>query len=143
MVGVYGTPIGWPRWVRIRPRQSGRGSTSLDCQSPVPPRWLDQSIYRWWVLHSGFGPGSPAAGRQASPVVGPVDIPVVGQVETVHLSSPPMSGELSPGSLQTIAFEDVGSRRFHCPLIASKRGVCRRCRQMEVSLVCCQTHRES
>ena len=33
-------------------------------------------------------PGLSVAGP--SPVVGPVDIPVVGQVETVHLSSPPM-----------------------------------------------------
>ena len=51
-------------------------------------------------------PGLSVAGP--SPVVGPVDIPVVGQVETVQLSSPPMSGQLSPGSPQTIAFEDMG-----------------------------------
>ena len=41
-------------------------------------------------------PGLSVAGP--SPVVGSVVRPVVGQVETVHLSSPPMSGQLSPGS---------------------------------------------
>ena len=31
----------------------------------------------------------------------PVDVPAVGQVEIIHLSSPPMSGQLSPGSPRT------------------------------------------
>ena len=51
-------------------------------------------------------PGLAAAGP--SPVVGTVDIPEVGRVETINLSSPPRSGQLSPESPQTIAFEDMG-----------------------------------
>ena len=45
---------------------------------------------------------STAAGP--SPVVGTVDIPEVGRVETIQLSSPLRSGQLSPASPQTIAF---------------------------------------
>ena len=37
-----------PLAFKILLRKSGRKLTSLDCQSPVPPRWSDQSIYRWW-----------------------------------------------------------------------------------------------
>ena len=48
------------------------------------------------------------AASDPSPVVGTVDLPAVGQVETIQLSSPPMSGQLSPGSPRTIAFEDLG-----------------------------------
>ena len=51
-------------------------------------------------------PGSSVAGH--SPVVGPVARQGVGQAETVHLSLPTMSGQLSPGSPQTIAFEGMG-----------------------------------
>ena len=40
------------------------------------------------------------------PVVGTVDIPEVGRVETISLSSSPRSGQLSPDSPRTIAFED-------------------------------------
>ena len=43
-----------------------------------------------------------------SPVVGSVDIPEVGRVETIQLSSPPRSGQLSPESPQTVAFGDMG-----------------------------------
>ena len=43
-----------------------------------------------------------------SPVVGTVDIPTVESVESVQLSSPPMSGQLSPASPWTVAFEDLG-----------------------------------
>ena len=46
------------------------------------------------------------ADTQRSSAVGPS--PVVGRVETIQLSSPPRSGQLSPESPQTIAFEDVG-----------------------------------
>ena len=42
-----------------------------------------------------------------SPEVGTDDIPQVGRVETIRLSSPPDSGQLSPASPQTIAFEDM------------------------------------
>ena len=42
-----------------------------------------------------------------SPVVGAVDLPGVGRVETIQLSSPPMSGQLSPGSPRMVAFEDL------------------------------------
>ena len=48
------------------------------------------------------------AASDPSPVVRAVDIPGVGQVETIQLSSPPRSGQLSPGSPRTIAFEDLG-----------------------------------
>ena len=41
-------------------------------------------------------------------MVGTVDFPAVGQVETIQLSSPSMSGQLSPGSPRTVAFEDLG-----------------------------------
>ena len=51
-------------------------------------------------------PGLAAAGP--SPVVGTVDIPEMGWVETIQLSSPPRSGQLSPESPRTIAFEDMG-----------------------------------
>ena len=43
-----------------------------------------------------------------SPVVGVVDIPAVGRVETIQLSLPPRSGQLSPGSPRMVAFEDLG-----------------------------------
>ena len=43
-----------------------------------------------------------------SPVVGTVDVPAVGQMETIHISSPPMSGQLSHGSPRTVAFEELG-----------------------------------
>ena len=51
-------------------------------------------------------PGLPAAGP--SPVVGTDVIPEVGWVETIQLSSPPRSGQLSPDSPRTIAFDDMG-----------------------------------
>ena len=41
-------------------------------------------------------------------MVGTVDIPEVGRVETFQLSSLPRSGQLSPESPRTIAFEDLG-----------------------------------
>ena len=69
-----------PLVFRIRPRQSGCGPTSRDFQSVAGP----------------------------SSVVGPVVMQGVRQVETVHLSSPTMLGKSSPGSPQTIAFEDRG-----------------------------------
>ena len=43
-----------------------------------------------------------------SPVVRAVDLPLVERVETIQLSSFPRSGQLSPGSPRTIAFEDLG-----------------------------------
>ena len=43
-----------------------------------------------------------------STVVGTVDLPAVGWVETIQLSSPPMSGQLSPGYPRMVAFEDLG-----------------------------------
>ena len=45
--------------------------------------------------------------HRSIPVVGTVDIPEVGRVETIQLSSPPRSGQLSPESPRTIAFEDL------------------------------------
>ena len=48
------------------------------------------------------------AASDPSPVVGTVDIPEVGWAETIQLSSPPRSGQLSPESPWTIAFEDFG-----------------------------------
>ena len=42
-----------------------------------------------------------------TPVVGTDDIPQVGRMETIQLSSPPESGQLSPDSPQTVAFEDM------------------------------------
>ena len=47
------------------------------------------------------------ASSAPSPVVGAVDVPAVGQVEIIHLSSPPISGQLSPGSPRTVAFEEL------------------------------------
>ena len=41
-------------------------------------------------------------------MVGTVDLPAVGRVESIQLSSPPRSGQLSRGSPRTIAFEDLG-----------------------------------
>ena len=48
------------------------------------------------------------AASDPSPVVGTVDLPEVGWVETIQLSSPPRSGQLSPESPWTIAFENLG-----------------------------------
>ena len=76
-----------------------------------------------------------------SPVVRPVIRQGAGQAETVHLSLPAMSGQSSTGSPQRSPLKRWGTRRFRYPLIASKRGVRKRCRQMEVSLVCRRTHR--
>ena len=50
-----------------------------------------------------------------------VDIMEVGWVETIQLSSPPRSGQLSPESPRTIAFGG-GTLRCHCPLIVSRLG---------------------
>ena len=49
--------------------------------------------------------GSEAADSPA--MVGTDDIPQVGRLETIRLSSPPDSGQLPPDSPQTIAFEDM------------------------------------
>ena len=43
-----------------------------------------------------------------SPVVEGVALPVIGRMEAIQLSSPPRSGQLSPESHRTIAFEDLG-----------------------------------
>ena len=51
-------------------------------------------------------PGLAATGP--SPVVRMDVIPEVGWVETIQLSSPPRSGQLSPDSPRTIAFDDMG-----------------------------------
>ena len=48
------------------------------------------------------------SGPDPPPVVGTVGIPAVESVESVHLSSPPMSGQLSPASPETVAWEDLG-----------------------------------
>ena len=48
------------------------------------------------------------SGPDPPPVVGTVGIPAVESVESVQLSSPPMSGQLSPASPQTVAWEDLG-----------------------------------
>ena len=48
------------------------------------------------------------AASDPSPVVGMVDMLQVGRVETIQLSSPLKSGQLSPESPRTIAFEDLG-----------------------------------
>ena len=48
------------------------------------------------------------AASDPSPVVETVDLPEVGWVETIQLSSPPRSGQLSPESPRMIAFEDLG-----------------------------------
>ena len=48
------------------------------------------------------------AAADPSPVVRMVAIPEVGRVETIQLSSPPRSDQLSPDSPRTIAFEDLG-----------------------------------
>ena len=62
-----------------------------------------------------------------SPVVGPVDIPDVGRVETIQLSSPQRLGQLSPESPQTIAFEDMGDSSV--PLSPNRVQMCRQFRR--------------
>ena len=90
-----------------------------------------------WMTLSVCVPATATSGRamddapglsasDPSPVVGAVDLPAVGRVETIQLSSPPMSGQLSPGSPRTVAFEDLGNLRYHCPLIVIRRGDHRR-----------------
>ena len=44
-----------------------------------------------------------------APVVGTVTIPAVESVEAVKLSTPPLSGQLSPASPQAVAWEDLGN----------------------------------
>ena len=51
-------------------------------------------------------PGS--SGHDPPPVVGTVAIPAVESVEAIKLYSPPLSGQLSPASPQTVAWEDLG-----------------------------------
>ena len=109
---------------------------------------------RWIVSKGGSGkrmplsvcvPATAMSGRamddalglsasDPSPVVGAVDLPAVGRVETIQLSSPPISGQLSPGSPRMVAFEDLGTLRYHCPLIVFRRGDHRRFRRMAVCL---------
>ena len=48
------------------------------------------------------------AASDPSPVVGTVNVPAVGQVETIQFSSPQMSVKLSPGSPRMAASEDWG-----------------------------------
>ena len=48
------------------------------------------------------------ASSDPPPVVGMVDVQAVEQVEIIHLSSPPMSGQLSAGSPRMVAFEELG-----------------------------------
>ena len=76
------------------------------------------------------------AASDPSPVVGTVDLPEEGWVETIQLSSPPRSGQLSPESPGTIAIEDLGDSSV--PLIVSRRGDHRRFRRMAVCLTCRQ-----
>ena len=61
------------------------------------------------------------AASDPSPVVGMVDIPEVGRVETIQLSSPPRSGQLSPESPWTIAFEHLGDSSVPLSLIQAGR----------------------
>ena len=56
--------------------------------------------------HCHDAPGLSASDR--SPVVRRVALPAMGRVETIQLSSPPRSGQLSRASPRTIAFEDLG-----------------------------------
>ena len=81
-------------------------------------------------------PGLAAAGPW--PVVGTDVLPEVGWVETIQLSSPPRSGLFSPDSPGTIAFDDMGIPRCHCPPIMSRRGDHRMFRTIEVCLMCRQ-----
>ena len=55
-----------------------------------------------------------------SPVVGGVALPAMGRVETIQLSSPPRSGQLSPASPRMIAFEDLGSYLYECKVYILK-----------------------
>ena len=73
-----------------------------------------------------------------SPVVGAVDLPAVGRVETIQLSSPPRSGQLSPGSPRTVAFADLGDSSVPLSLIVFRWGDHRRFRRMVVCLTCRQ-----
>ena len=57
-----------------------------------------------WAIDDA--PGLSAS--DPSPVIGAVDLPAMGRVETVQLSSPLVSGQLSPGSPRMVAFEDLG-----------------------------------
>ena len=65
---------------------------------------------------------------------------VVGQVEPVRLSSPPLSGQLSPRSPATIAFGDLGDSSV--PL-SPNRVLAGRSQEMPADgslLVCRRTH---
>ena len=71
-------------------------------------------------------------------VVETVDVPAVGCVETVQLSSPPMSRQLSPGSPRTVAFEDLWDSSVPLPPIVFRRGDHRTFRRMAVCFMCRQ-----
>ena len=49
-----------------------------------------------------------SSGLDPAPVVGTVAIPAVESVAAVKLSSPPLSGQLSPASPPTVAWENMG-----------------------------------
>ena len=51
-------------------------------------------------------PGS--SGPDPVPMIGTVAVPAVESVEAVKRSSPPLSGQLSPASPQTVAWEEMG-----------------------------------
>ena len=81
-----------------------RGTTVFHAMV-LSPRETPTWMFRLWIFLKSVGLGNPD-GQCPSPVVGAVDLPAVGRVETIQLFSPPMSGQLSPGSPRTVAFED-------------------------------------
>ena len=76
---------------------------------PVPPRWSDELIYQRW---DGWRPSN-----------------------SLRLRCP---DNCPPGLLRRLPSRIWGTRRFHCPLIASRWGDHRRFRKTEVCLMCRQ-----
>ena len=93
-----------------RMQQSACVQTSApEVRPPVPPRWSDQSICRMW---DGWRPSNSLCFR------GQDNCPL--------------------NLLRRSPLRIWGTRWFHCPLIASRRGDRRKFRKMEVCLMCRQ-----
>ena len=83
----------------------GAGHPRFESGKRMPlPACVPATATSGWAIDDTPG----LASSDPSPVVGTVDVPAVVQVQTIHLSSPPMSGQLSPGSPRKVAFEELG-----------------------------------
>ena len=97
-------------------------------------KWMPLSVCVPATTTSGRdlddAPGVSAS--DPSPVVEGVALLVIGPVVTIQLSSPPRSGQLSPASPRTVAFEDFGDSSVPLSPNRVRAGNHRRLRKMAV-----------